>query len=144
MTDLAHMLLCCIAPLLVASSVNAAEKGAPVDNDQSRGEENSTVLGQDILSLMEFKESDADWRIINDTVMGGMSSSRFRILKGLAVFEGQVSLENNGGFASVRSQPGNDDLSKTRGLLLRVRGDGKSYSFRLRTTEAFDGISYET
>ena len=40
------------------------------------------------------------WQPINDQVMGGLSSSGFRLdAAGWAVFEGTVSLQNNGGFA---------------------------------------------
>ena len=56
---------------------------------------------------------------------------------------GLVSLENNGGFASVRSAAGAYDLSAAKGVLLRVRGDGKRYALRLRTTDAFSAINYE-
>lgn len=42
------------------------------------------------------------WRIVNDTVMGGRSQSRFYQQDGVGVFEGFLSLENYGGFASVR------------------------------------------
>ena len=74
---------------------------------------------------------------------GGVSCSQFRIAEGTAVFEGTLSLENNGGFASVRSQPRKHDLAKFHGIRLRVRGDGKRYALRLRTADTFDGISYE-
>ncbi|MFH1739553.1 MAG: CIA30 family protein, partial [bacterium] len=58
--------------------------------------------------LFEFKHSDetTNWRTINDTVMGGVSNSEFRVEEeGIGVFSGSVSLENNGGFASVCSRP---------------------------------------
>ena len=45
------------------------------------------------------------WQIVNDDVMGGVSTSRFQVRTNGAVFSGVVSLENNGGFASVRSSP---------------------------------------
>jgi monofunctional biosynthetic peptidoglycan transglycosylase len=60
-----------------------------------------------------------------------------------ALFEGVVSLENNGGFCSVRSRPEPRDLSGFQGLRLRVRGDGKRYAFRLRTDANWDGVSYQ-
>ena len=62
---------------------------------------------------------------------------------GVGVFRGVVSLENGGGFASVRSEPQDHDLSTFDGLVLKVRGDGKRYRFRLRTSRAFDGVSYQ-
>jgi NADH dehydrogenase [ubiquinone] 1 alpha subcomplex assembly factor 1 len=50
------------------------------------------------------KKSDLqDWIIVDDVVMGGRSSSTFKLDKdGLGVFEGNISLENNGGFSSLR------------------------------------------
>jgi monofunctional biosynthetic peptidoglycan transglycosylase len=47
----------------------------------------------------------AGWQIVNDAVMGGVSDGEFRLAKGVAIFSGNISLENNGGFASVRSLP---------------------------------------
>jgi uncharacterized surface protein with fasciclin (FAS1) repeats len=57
------------------------------------------------VTLMDFADDSQRWRIVNDDVMGGISDSRFRIDGGKAVFTGRLSLENNGGFASVRSPP---------------------------------------
>ena len=73
------------------------------------------------------------WMITNDGVMGGKSSSQFQINKdGNGVFLGTVSLENNGGFASVKNhEPIN--LAGFKGVRLRVLGDGNRYSFRLQT-----------
>jgi hypothetical protein len=54
-----------------------------------------------------------------------------------------VSFDNNGGFSSVRSSPVVHDLSAFEGLVLKVRGDGKRYGFRLKTDASFDGVSYQ-
>lgn len=93
--------------------------------------------------IIDFRHDLAPWQSIDDGVMGGVSTSRMRLEKGTAVFEGIVSLENNGGFASVRSAPASHDLSAWGGLVLRVQGDGQRYKLRLRTTDAFDGVNYE-
>jgi monofunctional biosynthetic peptidoglycan transglycosylase len=58
------------------------------------------------------------------------------------VFQGTVSLENYGGFASVRTDPTDFGLTGRRGLSLRIKGDGKSYQLRLRTDRGFDGVAY--
>jgi monofunctional biosynthetic peptidoglycan transglycosylase len=83
------------------------------------------------------------WASIDDVVMGGVSQSRMVIEDGVAVFRGVLSLENNGGFASVRSRPADHDLSGHRAIVLRVKGDGNRYKLRLRTSSSFDGVSYE-
>ena len=87
---------------------------------------------------------DPPWSSIDDVVMGGHSTSEMVVENGVGVFRGRVSLEDGGGFASVRSQPGLYDLSGRSALVVRLRGDGKTYSLRLRTTRAFDGVSYES
>jgi hypothetical protein len=85
------------------------------------------------------------WRVINDGVMGGLSQSEFLSDGDSAgVFRGGVSLENNGGFASVRTVPGDYGLGEFDGISLRVIGDGKLYSFRLRTDDRFDGVAWQS
>ncbi len=84
------------------------------------------------------------WMPVNDVVMGGVSSSEISATdSGTAVFRGTVSLENNGGFASVRSGPAEFDMEGYDGIRLRVRGDGSDYRLRLRTTDSFDGVAYQ-
>jgi len=93
--------------------------------------------------VVDFVASVWRWQSIDDAVMGGLSSSEMVVENGIAVFRGEVSLDNNGGFASVRSEARDHDLSGFDGLVLRVRGDGKRYRFRLRTTSANGGVSYQ-
>lgn len=84
------------------------------------------------------------WLIINDGVMGGISQSRLQLNgDSSATFSGTLSLENNGGFASVRTRPAGYDLEGYAGIVIRVRGDGRTYSFRLRSDDNFDGIAYQ-
>jgi hypothetical protein len=83
------------------------------------------------------------WQIVNDDVMGGSSTSRFELTNGVAVFRGEVSLENNGGFASVRSLPVNHDLAGCDAFVIRVRGDGRRYKFTARTDRSFDSAIYQ-
>jgi hypothetical protein len=86
--------------------------------------------------LFDFKTTQADWFVINDGVMGGVSSSSVRVQNGTLVFAGRVRLENNGGFASVRSAINPVNLRGFDGLVLRLRGDGKSYALNLSTGNA--------
>jgi monofunctional biosynthetic peptidoglycan transglycosylase len=83
------------------------------------------------------------WQVVNDEVMGGVSAGSFRPAGGAAVFEGEVSLENNGGFASVRSLPARHDLAGCDAFVIRVRGDGRRYKFTARMDPGFDGAVYQ-
>lgn len=81
------------------------------------------------------------WQIINDNVMGGLSQSRFYHEDDYGVFEGDVSLENNGGFASIRRviSPEFSDRSVIR---LIVKGDGRKYQLRMKTHRLYEGAAY--
>ena len=85
-----------------------------------------------------------DWSAIDDVVMGGVSRSHLRHdPAGHAVFEGVVSLENNGGFASVRCRPADLGVPGASGYVLEVLGDGWRYKLNLRTDDAFDGVNHQ-
>ena len=87
------------------------------------------------------------WRSVDDDVMGGVSSSR--IEPGVdsgprgARFVGTVSLENNGGFASIRSTPAPLGLAGAEGLELELIGDGHTYKLSIRLDSDFVGVSYQ-
>ena len=96
--------------------------------------------------LFDFSDpkSVALWNPINDGVMGGSSRSQLRHdTTGHAVFSGEVSFANNGGFASVRCQPSDLGRNGVTAYLLSVRGDGKRYKLNLRTDNSFDGVNYQ-
>jgi len=95
--------------------------------------------------VFDFQTSTntAAWQIVNDDVMGGVSRSGIRLTNGVAVFRGDVSLENNGGFASVRSLPARHDLAGCNAFVIRVRGDGRSYKFTVRIARSFDSAIYQ-
>ncbi|MDI1317886.1 CIA30 family protein [Flavobacterium sp.] len=79
------------------------------------------------------KSNSRDWRIIDDGVMGGKSQGNFSIdEKGNGVFEGAVSLENNGGFSSVRYQFDKVQVTPASRICLFVKGDKKEYQFRIK------------
>ncbi len=109
------------------------------------GNANSYTTGSTEVVLFDFgtvKNMD-DWLIVNDGVMGGLSRSRFVLSdRNSAVFSGNVRLENNGGFASTRTKAMQFQLDGFKGILIRVKGDGKKYQFRLRTSDRFDGVAY--
>jgi hypothetical protein len=96
-----------------------------------------------VLYDFQAASGSAEWQVVNDEVMGGTSRSQFTVANGVAVFSGVVSLENNGGFASVRSVPTRRDLTGCDAFQLRVRGDGRRYKFTARTAGSFDAPLYQ-
>ena len=96
-----------------------------------------------VIHDFDTSPSSGEWTAVNDTVMGGVSEGQHRITsEGILEFFGTVSLENNGGFASIRSRPAATNLAEFDGLLIRVRGDGKRYAFNLQTDVPITAGSY--
>jgi NADH dehydrogenase [ubiquinone] 1 alpha subcomplex assembly factor 1 len=95
--------------------------------------------------LLDFSGPEAaqNWRAVNDGVMGGVSDGRFRITdEGALEFFGTLSLENNGGFASVRTKPAEFDLKAGDTIVVRLKGDGREYMLNLYTKSRQRAFSY--
>ena len=60
-----------------------------------------------------------------------------KLRDGVLNFSGVLSLENNGGFSSLRTVDGRFDLSAYDGVVLRVKGDGRTYQVRLESDARF-------
>jgi monofunctional biosynthetic peptidoglycan transglycosylase len=83
------------------------------------------------------------WVNVNDGVMGGVSDGRFKITDHKTMeFFGTLSLENNGGFASVRSRPMKFNLKAGESVGARVRGDGREYKLNLYVSRDAGRYSY--
>lgn len=95
-------------------------------------------------TIVEFDPSEAksfEWRVVDDGVMGGRSKGQVKVSDdGVLTFQGKLSLENNGGFSSIRTGKIKKDLSPFDGLVTRVKGDGRTYQMRLTTDARFRGM----
>ena len=95
--------------------------------------------------LFDFSKPDAleAWQTVNDGVMGGISEGKVRMTKDKTLeFFGNLSLENNGGFASVRTKAKKLGLEKSDVLVVRIRGDGREYSLNLYVPRPLIAFSY--
>lgn len=74
-----------------------------------------------------------NWNIVNDDVMGGISKSYLSLNdENNLIFSGNVSLRNNGGFASTRMGLDRESLNGIRSFKIKFRGDGNIYKLRVR------------
>ncbi len=105
------------------------------------------VMAEDsTLPLFDFAEATAakEWQTVNDGVMGGVSEGKFRITEAKTLeFSGTLSLENNGGFASVRSKAKKLSLVKGDTLVAKVRGDGREYTLNLYVKRLRIAFAYQ-
>lgn len=83
------------------------------------------------------------WQLLSDAVMGGVSAgrmSRSQYAGRPAIrMQGEVSLENNGGFLQIAMDLAPDggtlDVSCFAGIAIAVAGNGQDYGLHLRTSE---------
>lgn len=86
----------------------------------------------------------SQWQVLNDVVMGGRSQANFGVNnQGFVEFSGHVSLENNGGFSSVKYPLSPIDITNFNKLVIKIKGDNKRYQLRLKTNK-LDAHSYIT
>lgn len=87
----------------------------------------------DISRFGDEQETFKNWFAVNDTVMGGVSKGRVALNDaGHLVFTGDLSMKNNGGFASIRTRDVVDMLDGNNTINVRLRGDGRMYYLSLR------------
>ncbi len=104
------------------------------------------IISKGETTLFDFNspETSGQWNTVNDGVMGGLSQSVMTLNPdGTATFRGEVSLENNGGFASVRANLNSISQKEFKGVMVRIKGDGNIYNLRFRTNRNFDGYAYQ-
>ena len=96
--------------------------------------------------LFDFNKNSSisNWVVVDDVVMGGRSNGNFQLNKqGKGVFSGKISLDNNGGFSSVRHGFSKLNVEKFKSIVLKIKGDGKNYQFRIKHKSS-DYASYIT
>jgi len=100
----------------------------------------STASAGPLQLITDFSQEPGgiEWLVVNDDVMGGKSSGEFELDDGNLMFTGSTNTLG-GGFSSIRSRGPRMDLSEFSGIRLRVRGDGRQYSWQLRTDAMYRG-----
>jgi len=88
------------------------------------------------LMIFDFTKNAGlqNWYVVDDTVMGGVSAGKMGLNdEGHGMFHGHVSLDNNGGFSSIRYNAGKTNLQGYSKFVIALKGDGKAYQFRVKT-----------
>lgn len=103
-----------------------------------------TLFIMNSLLIFDFNSSPdwSQWKIVNDVVMGGKSNSKIsKSETGHAVFTGDVSLDNNGGFASMQYNFKPKAITGYTKAVIHLKGDGKQYQFRIKAN-VYDRASF--
>lgn len=83
------------------------------------------------------------WRVVNDGVMGGLSQGNMKLTDNSIVFKGEVSLDNNGGFSSLRRSFINEDISEFENVEIRYRSSGISIAFTIAISQRWYVPNYK-
>ena len=110
----------------------------------------ANVMADDALILDDRSSGDyrsslgTSWRLITDSVMGGVSSAELTLdsveNRACLRLRGDVSLENNGGFVQAALDLEGTrafDASAYQGILLEVYGNDQAYNLHLRTDDVW-------
>lgn len=95
----------------------------------------SSLMSDSKQFIFDFnpKSDISSWRVVDDGVMGGLSQGRFKLNEnGNGFYFGEVSLENNGGFSSLRYRFKEKNIARYSKIILKIKGDGKDYQFRVK------------
>ncbi|CAB4897852.1 unannotated protein [freshwater metagenome] len=129
------------SPVVTAAAPTSSSGTIPVTTTPVQSATTTTT----ILPVFDFvTPASADgWRVTNDTVMGGVSSGELAWSDGVLVFAGELSLDNNGGFASIRSPAIKPQVALgwagRSGVRVQVDGDGRRWTLELRTDDDSGG-----
>ena len=102
----------------------------PQDKDHRTVEDSDATA----IVITDFTPTTPDlgWYVVNDNVMGGRSDGDFQTPDGELYFAGRTNTRG-GGFSSIRTRMRPVDLSACDGIRVRVKGDGRRYTWRLTT-----------
>jgi NADH dehydrogenase [ubiquinone] 1 alpha subcomplex assembly factor 1 len=134
------MLLVCVGLVSGCQVLDSLLENDPMT--PQRPIENETL--NETLNLIDFTDSTAidAWYTVNDDVMGGVSESFITHDGQVALFGGNISFENNGGFATIQTNFTSAlDLSTYSGIEITIKGDGKQYGMYMRNS--FRSLVYQ-
>ncbi|MEM7232585.1 MAG: CIA30 family protein, partial [Planctomycetota bacterium] len=116
------------------STIQATKDLAVFRSSLGKNHESATTqLLSKVVASFDQADGANRWISVNDDVMGGRSSGGATVQDGKLVFSGETDTRG-GGFASVRTKESEPlDLSSARDLHMRVKGDGRTYLFEMRT-----------
>lgn len=94
----------------------------------------NTLMSQNMIYNFDNNSDLKRWVIVNDDVMGGISSSNLIVEKdGHGVFQGRISTAYNGGFSSLRFNCKKIYVKDNTHFKIKIKGDGKDYQFRIKS-----------
>jgi hypothetical protein len=133
-----------ISPKVYCKNMNTLKDASLKIDALKRDVLKNGALKNNMIRINDYTGSEelANWRITNDSVMGGKSQGEIILAQDRVLFTGEISLENNGGFTST-FHPVTSLEQGINTITIDVQGDGHIYQFRLVTIVDGYRLSYK-
>ena len=97
-------------------------------------------------SLIDFgnlAEKNQEWVLLSDNVMGGVTKSKIEYTINSVLLSGNISLDNYGGFSSLKTKYKSFDLSTYMGIKIKFRSTNQKFAFTLEDNQNWTRPNYK-
>ena len=97
-------------------------------------------------SIIDFGNSagkNQEWILLSDNIMGGVTKSKIEYTTNSVLLSGNISLDNFGGFSSVKTKFKKIDLSAFKGIRIRHKSNNQKFAFTLEDTQNWTLPNYK-
>ncbi len=101
----------------------------------------ASATGTNMIDFTQAGEHQ-NWLVTNDNVMGGISTGELIYDGEKSQFKGVLSLENNGGFSSIKRSI-ETPINQIDSVDLTFIGDGRTYQLRITTSKDGNRVQYK-
>lgn len=89
-------------------------------------------------SIIDFgnsAEKNQEWVLLSDNIMGGLTKSKIEYTNNSVLLSGNISLDNYGGFSSIKTKYESVDLSEYNGIKIKFKSTNQKFAFTLEDNQ---------
>ena len=97
-------------------------------------------------SIIDFgnsAEKNQEWKLLSDNIMGGVTKSKIEYTNNSVLLSGNISLDNYGGFSSIKTKYKSVDLSKYNGIKIKFKSTNQKFAFTLEDNQDWTQPNYK-
>jgi hypothetical protein len=97
-------------------------------------------------SIIDFgnsAEKNQEWILLSDNIMGGVTKSKIEYTNNSVLLSGNISLDNYGGFSSIKTKYKSVDLSKYIGIKIKFKSTNQKFAFTLEDNQNWTQPNYK-
>ena len=96
-----------------------------------------------VIDFGKTNGKNKDWILISDNIMGGVSKSKLEYLDDSFLLTGNISLDNYGGFSSIKTKYENFDLTDYKGVKIRFKSSKQKFAFTLEESKNWTSPNFK-